>query len=252
MLANCLNGLAALGPEGLPALLGAMLLAGLAGGATHCAGMCGPFVIAQAAAQADRTAAGGMLRRLAGAALLPYHLGRAIGYAGLGALAGGAMGVVAGLAAPGMLAVPLGLAAVAMLGQAVARLPRRFALPRVPHLLPAPRLPAAAFRFGMGLTAGGPAVFRTFVLGLLLSALPCGLLYAALAGAAAAGGALAGALAMLAFVLGTVPALIGVALLGRFFGRRLGPALRTASALVLFVNAAVLAGLALRVAASPA
>lgn len=246
MLANCLNGLAALGPEGLPALLGAMLLAGLAGGATHCAGMCGPFVIAQAAVQADRIAAGGMLCRLAGATLLPYHLGRATGYAGLGAVAGGAMGAVASLAAPALLAVLLGLAAVAMLGQAAARLPGRFALP---HLLPAPRLPAAAFRFGMGLVGGGPAAARSFVLGLLLSALPCGLLYTALIGAAAAGSALAGALAMLAFVLGTMPALIGVALLGRFFGRRLGPALRTASALALFVNAVVLAGLALRMAA---
>lgn len=252
MLANCLNGLAALGPEGLPALLGAMLLAGLAGGTTHCAGMCGPFVMAQAAAQADRVAAGGRLRRLAGAALLPYHLGRATGYAGLGAIAGGAMGAVASLAAPALLAVPLGLAAAAMLGQAVARLPGRFAPPRLAHLLPAPRLPATALRFGTGLVAGGPAAARSFVLGLLLSALPCGLLYTALIGAAAAGGALAGALAMIAFVLGTMPALIGVALLGRFFGRRLGPALRTASALALFVNAAVLAGLALRMATGTA
>ena len=40
-LADCLHGLTALGPGGLPMLLGALFLAGLAGGATHCAGMCG-------------------------------------------------------------------------------------------------------------------------------------------------------------------------------------------------------------------
>ena len=53
-------------------------------------------------------------------------------------------------------------------------------------------------------------------LGLLLSALPCGLLYAALAAAAASGSALAGGLALLAFVDRTMPALSGAALLGGF------------------------------------
>ena len=51
MLADCLHGLSALSPAGgLPPLLLAMFLMGLAGGATHCAGMCAPFVLAQAAA----------------------------------------------------------------------------------------------------------------------------------------------------------------------------------------------------------
>ncbi|MFN8928129.1 MAG: sulfite exporter TauE/SafE family protein, partial [Rhodospirillales bacterium] len=39
---------------GLPLTL---LLAGLVGGATHCAGMCGPFVLAQVGARLDRTGA---------------------------------------------------------------------------------------------------------------------------------------------------------------------------------------------------
>ncbi len=46
-LANCLHGLEALGPGGLWAVMGALFLAGLAGGASHCAAMCGPFVLAQ-------------------------------------------------------------------------------------------------------------------------------------------------------------------------------------------------------------
>jgi sulfite exporter TauE/SafE len=76
--------------------------------------------------------------------------------------------------------------------------------------------------------------------------MPCGLLYGALAGAAAAGSALAGALAMLAFAAGTAPALMGVALLGRFFGRRHGGALRVVSACALLLNSGVLTALALR------
>ncbi|SHI70392.1 hypothetical protein SAMN02745194_00880 [Roseomonas rosea] len=239
MLSDCLHGLTALGAEGMLALMGAMLLAGLAGGVTHCAGMCGPFVIAQIADAQP----GGRLARLAGAALLPYHAGRLIGYAGLGALAGGTAGLLSSTLSRGLLAVPLALAAIVMLSQAGARLP----LPAWLRLrLPHPSLP--------GFTALGrvlrapPGPGRGFLLGLMLSALPCGLLYGALAGAMAAGSALGGALAMTAFVAGTVPALAGVALLGRFFGRRFGAGLRFASAAALAVNGAALAALALRTA----
>ena len=35
-LANCLHGLEALGPDGLWVVMGALFVAGLAGGATHC------------------------------------------------------------------------------------------------------------------------------------------------------------------------------------------------------------------------
>lgn len=83
---------------------------------------------------------------------------------------------------------------------------------------------------------------------LLGSALPCGLLYTALAGAAAAGSALTGALAMVAFVLGTVPALVGVGLLGRVFLRRADTWLRPAATLLLGLNALLPAGMAVRLA----
>ncbi|TPG57680.1 sulfite exporter TauE/SafE family protein [Roseomonas nepalensis] len=241
MLADCLHGLTALAPHDMAALMAAMLLAGLAGSVTHCAGMCGPFVIAQIADDPR----GGRLARLGGAALLPYHAGRAVGYAALGALAGSAAGLVSLAAWRGLLALPLALAALVMLGQAAARLPLpaglRLRLP-VPHA----GLPGAARLARLLDAPAGPR--RGFLLGLMLSAIPCGLLYGALAAAMAAGSALAGALAMLAFVLGTIPALVGVALLGRLFGRRHGPALRLASAVALVANGGVLAVLALRAA----
>lgn len=241
MLSSCLHALTALDAQGTLALMGAMLLAGLAGGITHCAGMCGPFVIAQIA----DGPAGGRLARLAGAALLPYHAGRATGYAGLGALMGGTAGLLSSLVPRGLLALPLALAAVVMLAQASARLP----LPewlrlRLPHL------PAPAFGALGRLLRAPPGPGRGFLLGLMLSAMPCGLLLGALAAATASGSALAGALTMLAFVLGTVPSLVGVALLGRFFGRRFGAGLRLASGVALVANGAALAALALRMAGS--
>jgi sulfite exporter TauE/SafE len=242
-LANCLHDLTALGPGGVPAVMAALFLAGLAGGATHCAGMCGPFVIAQAAAVADRAAAGGVLARLSGAALAPYHLGRMAGYGVLGAAAGGLAGVVSlGTGFRFLLAALLGLAAVLMFAQASTRIAAM--LPR----LPSARLPAAMER-RLGALVAAPTGLRGVALGLMLSALPCGLLYGALAGAAATGSALGGALAMLAFVAGTVPALVGVALLGRFFGRRAGPGMRAAGAALFALNGVMLAAMAVRVVA---
>ncbi len=242
-LANCLHDLTALGPGGVPAVMAALFLAGLAGGATHCAGMCGPFVMAQAASVADRAAGGGTFARLSGAALAPYHLGRMLGYGALGAAAGAFAGIVAlGTGFRFLLAALLALAAVLMFAQASTRVAAM--LPKVPT----PRLPAVLQRrFGALLAA--PTGLRGVALGLMLSALPCGLLYGALAGAAATGSALGGALAMVAFVAGTVPALLGVALLGRFFARRAGPGLRAAGAALFALNGLVLAAMAVRLVA---
>ncbi len=255
MIANCLHDLTAIGPGGLPVVALALFLAGLAGGLTHCAAMCAPFVIAQASAAVGP---GGTLSRLAGAALLPYHAGRMVGYSALGALSGLAAGVLN--QATGLrhvLAALLLAAAVLMALQALQRLPGRW------RVAPARLVPAWLLRPAEGLagrltarmapllaTPGGvPGRAQGFGLGLLLSGLPCGLLYAALAAAAATGSALAGAVAMAAFCLGTIPSLVGVAFLGRFFLRALGPRFQLAGAALFALNAAVLAGTAIHLSA---
>lgn len=237
-LAHCLHGLTALGAEGTAALAAALFLAGLAGGATHCAGMCGPFVVAQVTAG---LAARPTLSRLSAGALVPYHLGRAVTYVGLGAAAGLVSGtVVHGAGFRPLLVVLLALGAALMLAQAVAQ---------VATLLPAVTsgLADRVARAAQPLLAD-PRGGRRFLLGLVLGFLPCGLLYGALAAAAASGSALGGAVAMAGFALGTVPALVGVGLAGAFFGRRFLPAARAIAAPMLVLNAAVLGALAFRAA----
>jgi sulfite exporter TauE/SafE len=236
-LQSCLHDLSSLGPGGVLALVSALFLAGLAGGATHCAAMCAPFVLAQLRPD---DAGGAMLQRLSGAALLPYHAGRMLGYAALGALAGAGAGLfsqITGLR--WLLALPLAAAALLMAAQAAER------LGLAPRLhLPAPPLPAALkapLQRLLKKPGGGG-----FALGLLLSALPCGLLYAALAAAAASGSALGGALGMAGFVAGTIPGLVGVALLGKLFARAGGPALRRWGAALFALNALVLGAMAAR------
>jgi sulfite exporter TauE/SafE len=160
-LADCLHALSPMAPGALLPLLAAMLLAGLAGGVTHCAGMCGPFVLVQATATADVSARGGRLRRLSGAALLPYQCGRAIGYTALGALAGTASAVVPGR---GWLALPLALAPLAMLAQGSLKL----GLPAF-HL-PAPSLPPPLRGLLGRILSAEHTARRSLLLGLVLSA----------------------------------------------------------------------------------
>ncbi len=247
MLADCLHDLSAIGPGGVPAVALALFLAGLAGGVTHCAGMCAPFVLAQAGARAGLATSDGLLQRLSGAALLPYHAGRMLGYATLGALAGGSAGLLTQVTGLRWLLAGLLVAAAAMMAlQAGARLPERWR-PGL-HL---PTLPGPGAKL-VGVIApllAAPTGWRGVGLGLALSALPCGLLYGALAAAAATGSALAGAIAMAAFVAGTVPALVGVALLGRLFLRRMGSGMQIAGAALFALNAVVLAGMAWRLVA---
>lgn len=264
----CLHDPAALSAAGgLTPLVMAMGVAGLATGATHCAGMCAPFVLAQGAARAGASD-GGMVARLSGAALAPYHLGRMTGYAALGALAGGAGGLLSG-GAHWMLAVPLLMAALVMLREGCARLGLQSPVLNPPPLTREGQIRAPISReAGEGARAKrgrngvaqparlsrlttsllmSPTGWRGVTLGLMLSLLPCGAIYAALAGAAASGSALGGALCMAAFAAGTVPALVGVGILGRIFARRFGPALRPAAAALFLLNAAVLGLMAARI-----
>lgn len=222
---------------GLPA---ALFLGGLAGGLTHCSVMCGPFVLAQVAARLDRDTAvsGGELARLAGGALVTYHLGRITTYSALGAAAGLVAGqITMATGFTWLIAAFLALAAFLFAAQAFAALRR-----------------SGAGGGAIGRAIGrvvtplmrDPRGWRGYALGLALGFLPCGLLYGALAAAAGAGGALRGAAAMAAFTLGTAPALIGVGWIGVFFARRWAPALRLAGPPVMIFNAAVLLILAWR------
>lgn len=221
-----------------------LLMTGLVGGMTHCSGMCGPFVLSQVTARLEARPAGGMREwhRLAGAALLPYHLGRATTYAFLGATAAGLAGtLIDGAGLRWLSAALLLAAAVFMLGLAV----------------PALR---AAVRGGSGwwsATVGRwarplfatPTGLRGWLLGAALGFIPCGLVYGAVAAAAAPGDPLTGAFAMLAFTLGTVPSLFGVGLFGHLAIRRWHGFLPRYAPLLLVLNAGVLTYLAWQVIA---
>jgi len=179
-----------------------MFLLGLLGSG-HCAGMCGPIVLAVPGAT------GRVLPQLT------YNLGRVITYtaigAGLGALGAGLLALAPGEGAQTMARVAriqVGmsvLAAALMLALGLARL----------GLIPEPGfmrisspagLPGFARLLGSAGSARGSAL-ANLAFGLLMGFLPCGLSFAAFARALPAGGATDGALTVGAFGLGTLPAL---------------------------------------------
>jgi len=211
-----------------------LFVVGLAGSLVHCVGMCGPFVLGQVMGDAQSISAGyGEWRRLAGAALVPYHLGRFTTYTVIGAVAGGATALFtasplfAWLAA-GLLLLAAGLMLTQAFGMAVGT---SSALAGPLGRLAAPLMQARS--------AGA-----RYALGVVLGFLPCGLLYGAIAAAGGTASPALGALAMAAFAAGTTPALVAVGWGGMIMRRRLNGVARWIAAPLLLANAALLVALA--------
>jgi uncharacterized protein len=227
-------------------VLASLFLAGLFGGVTHCAGMCGPFVVAQVGQQLQHTpfAAATQWTRLRGAAALPYHLGRLTTYAALGALAGGLTDAFVAATSLSWLPPALLLVAAAL-----------FLVQAAQALVPAERLglrSLALTSLASRISAASAPLFadprgrRGYALGLALGFLPCGLLYSALAAAAGSGSALAGAMGLAAFAAGTFPALFAVGYGSLIVGQRARALTRLAVGPLAAVNGALLLVIAAR------
>lgn len=167
-------------------------------GSGHCIGMCGGFVAMYS------------LRRPAGLpAILPhalYNSGRIATYVLLGGVFGLAGGFVetfgrvrglhgAALLIAGVLMIFMGLNMSGVLGREAGV---NFELTSAP-----------LFRRALRRILSVESVWAVFLLGLLLGLVPCTLVYSMELNAAVSGGPASGMLAMLAFGLGTAPALAG-------------------------------------------
>lgn len=199
------------GAEPWPVLAAALTL-GLAG-SVHCLGMCGG--IAAAAGTRTQSAASGAGAALAG---LSFNLGRIASYALLGLLVGALVGAAVGQLHVRPFAVALrALAGLLMFLMGLSLLSGRdlLSLERAGGRLWQRLRPLAGRALAL------PPALRFAALGLLWGFLPCGLVYSALALSATAGSAAAGGATMLAFGLGTLPAMLAVTLAGSAFTRRL-------------------------------
>lgn len=149
-------------------------------GTPHCAGMCGPLC-------ATGRDPGSMAA---------WHVGRIGAYAALGAVGATIGGLPSGGRVAGVAAAVLIVYSAAVIGGLVEPL----------HV----RIPGVS---GLGKRlVGDTSLLGRVAFGALAAFLPCGLLWAAFAGAAALGDARLGALSMAAFGLGTTPGPLAAAL----------------------------------------
>lgn len=183
----------------------AALLMGLAGSA-HCFGMCGG--IAGALGMRARSLHDNAISTAIHAAL--YQSGRISGYAILGFAFGAVGQLLQSLLDLARISLVLRVAAGFLLLLIAARM-----LLRWNGLVVLERIGMRLWKFVQPLTrrlAGG-GVPQTFMLGVLWGLLPCGMVYSMLAFAALSGSALKGAALMLAFGVGTVPAMFGASVM---------------------------------------
>lgn len=150
-------------------------LGGLTGSLTHCISMCGPLVACQSMCRSANC------KSLSAFTQLPYHFGRFTTYGALGFLAA-LLGrqIAASSYWPQISALMLALAGAMFLISS---------LPDCHHFLK---------------TSGR----MTYLKGVMLGFMPCGLLYAALMMAATTASPWMGMVGMWMFVLGTLPALL--------------------------------------------
>lgn len=157
-------------------LFAVFFLGGLAGSLTHCLVMCGPVVACQSAC------GGGCGKRMNAMSQWQYHSGRFVTYGALGFFAALLSKQLATASYWPMLSVAMMVLAGGLFLLS-AMIPSRHAL-----LTYTPE--------------------NGFLRGVLMSFMPCGLIYAALMMAATLTNPFAGMLAMWLFVLGTMPALL--------------------------------------------
>lgn len=171
-------------------------------GSLHCAGMCGPIVLAMPAVGPTVTT------QVAGR--LAYNGGRLVTYGMLGVIFG-SFGQLLGM---------VGVQRWVSVGAGLVILAGLFAWP-VRNGASLIGRPVSQLKRALGKLLQRRTVGSQFLFGGLNGLLPCGLVYVACAAATATSSLLSGLQYMLLFGLGTVPMMFGLGIAGRFLHARL-------------------------------
>lgn len=206
-------------------MLTSAFILGLAG-SLHCLGMCGPLMLAlhgppQASAPRNW------------ASMAQYQAGRILTYSALGLFFGLAG---KGMALAGMQQIISIAAGILMIAFAF----MAWRIERIMNSLPIIQKLVQAVQGRMSGLLGSHPYGASFTFGMLNGLIPCGMVYAALAGAIASADAVGGAAFMAFFGLGTAPLMMAAGVLGNAFGQSVRTRFRTIQPILLLVSGALL------------
>ncbi len=199
---------------------------GLLGGFSHCASMCGPFVLTQVGNRLNKIDINQAtsFKKLSGLALLPYHCGRITTYCFIGFISSYlSINLRNIIAFKGLAGFFLIIAALIIFNSTIAKikLPFKIRLNSLGKNLPINvkffHLFTVRFKNLINFLFLNPTGFKNYFLGILLGFIPCGLLYGAVATVISVDSKTTATLAMLAFGVGTIPALFLTACGGYWF-----------------------------------
>lgn len=199
----------------------ALFIAGLASGFTHCAAMCGPFVVMQTSENmiADCYSPVNEFTRLKKASLLPYHLGRITTYIILGSVAAYLSAHILAFDNMRWLStLLLAISGITFITYALA------SVIGVKSFNPLKSLP---FSSNIGVPSFiedkakpffiNPRGLNGYVLGFILGFIPCGMIVSVIFSVSALGNVIMAVFAMALFGVGTIFGLIAVAYGSDFF-----------------------------------
>lgn len=182
-------------------------------GSLHCVGMCGPIALALPLNRKN------IATKISG--VLTYNIGRVITYSSIGIIFGFIGGKIAFFGYQQGLSIGLGILIILM-----ALLPYSFE--RIFEITPAISKLLSKLKSGLGKRLRNGSFPSLLSIGILNGLLPCGLVYFAVIGATSSYGITEGALYMAMFGLGTVPAMLIVAIAPSFIGVELRNKVRKA------------------------
>ncbi len=218
---------------------------GLFGGFSHCASMCGPFVLTQVGNRLNKIDINQTtnFKKLSNLALLPYHFGRITTYCFIGFISSFlSINLRNIIAFKGLAGFILIIAALIIFNSTIAKIKLPFKIPPRTmnkdlqinflffHLL------EKKVKNLLNSLFLNPTGFKNYFLGILLGFIPCGLLYGAIATAVSLDNKITATLAMFAFGVGTIPSLFITACGGYWFFNGLKNHLKLFTKIILLIN----------------
>ena len=223
-------------------IISSLFTLGLFGGFSHCAGMCGPFVLIQVNNRLNKINIKQItnFKKLSGLALLPYHLGRITTYCSIA--------LISSILSINLKNIPvfknitgflLIIAALIIFNSTIAKIKLSFRIqPIILNKFNIKFLKFFKNKFTnlINFLFLNPTGLKNYFLGIILGFIPCGLVYSAIVITLSLNNYLIVLLAIFSFGIATIPSLFITAYGGYWFFNKITNYLKLFTKIILFIN----------------